>query len=236
MTDAQMVENIIAPLRPGDVITVVALGNRQTFGWTLSVQCNRAAWAHAGYRSGRTSEFFIGVSRTRATAEARAGRMTARLNRARSKGRTDGAVDRPERTRSPDEDAAALAEAERAFAPQSVGWDLTRDPVPVAAEPTREMPLGWIMPTGEFYPCGYGSHSRMAELLWWFRFHTTQADPEKAGDRAGWIKAARVGGDLYLIFDDRVVRRPTQAQLNACHRWCEATGKHFKDVAHWWDA
>ncbi len=235
MTDAQMVEKIIAPLRPGDVIEVVALGNRRTFSWTIVVQCNRAAWAIAARRSGLTSEFFVGVSRTRATAEARAERMTARLNRARSKGRTDGAVERPERARSPEDDAADLAKAERAFAPESIDRHLMREPVPVPAEPKSNAALGWILPTGEFYPCGYGSHSRTAELLWWFRFHTTQADPEKAGDRAGWIKAARVGGDLYLIFDDRVVRRPTQAQLDTSERWCEATGEQFEDVAHWWD-
>lgn len=96
-----------------------------------------------------------------------------------------------------------------------------------------ESPDGWILPTGEYYPCGYMEHPWLAGKL------IPDADnAERDAERRGWVKIHASG--LISGYDTGMcinpphrgdnACEPTARQVDAIFRWCE---RHRQELPHW---
>lgn len=67
------------------------------------------------------------------------------------------------------------------------------DVPPEAVEPDADTKYGWITRDGKFYACAYHHHAELAGRIFKFveRMEEPPADPEKAGDDAGWLKLTK---------------------------------------------
>jgi hypothetical protein len=92
--------------------------------------------------------------------------------------------------------------------------ELDKKPLP-AIDTTLESIYGWLLPTGDFYPCEWQDHIWLAGKL---------GKSEHQAEYEGWIKFTK-SGIYYLAVD-----MPTQKQIDMIFEWCK---KH--DELKAWD-
>ena len=107
---------------------------------------------------------------------------------------------------------------------------------------------GWLDREGRLYPCHYGGHRGLANLLRvdrgltrppprmsdWRPGDDEVSDDEQAVEAAGYIRLTSATGwrgpSEWLNLDD--MKRPTERQRSAIMEWCTANGAK---LPRWWD-
>lgn len=95
---------------------------------------------------------------------------------------------------------------------------------PIPGDP-QEHNYGWIMRNGMFFGCMYHHHAAIARRIWKFIEKTTDedklADPERAGDDAGWVRVTKsaIDGRYKAEYDDACGMKPTRQQRATLEEW-----------------
>jgi hypothetical protein len=95
---------------------------------------------------------------------------------------------------------------------------------------------GYILPNGDFYPCGFMKHAMLAARILKHvldRNPEDIADEEKLADNMGWIRIQT--STLMDVTHIAIPKRPTQKQQNTLWDWCQKHNEEYpKDEIDDW--
>lgn len=106
------------------------------------------------------------------------------------------------------------------------------DDTPPIPEDFPAKDYGWILRNGDFYACLFHKHADLARRIWKFVEKTTDEDklndPQKAGDKAGWVRLSKslIDSEPYYHCEKRI----TNAQQKTLEEWAHLHSLDLNDV------